>query len=413
VILIEVALSYVDHAVRSLSEIWQDNYLSVYTTTKVAPQPLKASGSQEPAWRVWNPAIQRRIQQLPSPISPSTVETPPPSPLPPPLSGSTDACLSGKPGVAPLQGFVQELIRRSRTSGTVLQTALCYIEAVRRKLPEIASAPVTPAKETTPEEPPQDSELPSPEPLAPSPLLCPRRTFLASLILASKFLQDRCCSNRAWAKLSGLSPREVGRCEKALGDALEWRLWVGKQSGKPLARSRSHADLSFGTANLCGASSRTIGRSRTLPSIGTESSNAQAFPVAQTPPKLDPYQEWLVLNQSRLEAEEEEEVEHTPMADECMSVAPIPDVLTPATPPLVQSPASSISSAASVTSFDLDDGERTIQVTDISEPLPQKFSGDLGAWFDTAAPAPGVAVCGVYSAKAFEYVELANSYPLE
>ncbi|KAG2059073.1 hypothetical protein M405DRAFT_697431, partial [Rhizopogon salebrosus TDB-379] len=55
---------------------------------------------------------------------------------------------------------------------------------------------------------------------------CPRRTFLASLILASKFMQDRCYSNRAWAKLSGLPPREIGRCERALGEALEWRLWV-------------------------------------------------------------------------------------------------------------------------------------------------------------------------------------------
>jgi len=147
--------------------------------------------------------------------------------------------------------------------------------------------------------------------------------------------------------------------------------------------------------------------------MGTECSNAQTFPVALTPPKLDPYQEWLALNQSRLEAEEEEEEEPTPMAVECMSVAPMSDVLTPSTPPLVRSPASSISSAASIASFDLDDGEKTIQVADISEPLPRKFSGNLGAWFDSAAPAPDVAVCGVDSAKAFEYVELANSYPLE
>jgi len=62
----------------------------------------------------------------------------------------------------------------------------------------------------------------------PSPLLCPHQAFLASLIFASKFTQDKCYSNRAWAKLSGLSPREIGRCERALGDALEWRLWVGK-----------------------------------------------------------------------------------------------------------------------------------------------------------------------------------------
>ena len=408
----ETAFSCVDHAVRSLSEIWQDNYLTVYTTTKVATQPLKASGSQESAWRVWHPAIQRRVKQLPSPISPSTIETPPLSPLTSSLNAPAPGCLSGKPGVAPLQGFVQELIRRSRTSGTVLQTALCYIEAVRRKLPEIASTAVAPTKETTPEEPSQDGQPAAPEPLVPSPLLCPRRTFLASLILASKFLQDRCYSNRAWAKLSGLSPREVGRCEKALGDALEWRLWVGKQSGKPLVRSRSHADLSLPT-NPNGASSRTIGRSRTFPSIGTECSDARTFPVAPTPPKLDPYQEWLILNQSRLETEEGEEEQPTPMAVECMSVAPMDEILTPATPSLVQSPASSISSAASIASFDSDDGERTIQVADISEPLRQKFTGNLDAWFDSAAPASDVVVCGVYGTKAFEYVELANSYHLE
>ena len=68
----------------------------------------------------------------------------------------------------------------------------------------------------------------SPLPPRPSPLLCPRRMFVAALILAAKFTQDRVYSNRAWAKISGLEPREVGRCERALGEALEWRLWVGK-----------------------------------------------------------------------------------------------------------------------------------------------------------------------------------------
>ena len=108
-----------------------------------------------------------------------------------------------------------------------------------------------------------------------------------------------------------------------------------KQSGKLLVRSRSHADLSFGMTNPCGASSGMIGRSRTLPSIGSECSDAQTFSVAPTPPKLDPYQEWLALNQSHLEAEEEEEAESTPMAIECMSAVPMSDILTPATPPLV------------------------------------------------------------------------------
>ncbi|KAJ7886412.1 hypothetical protein B0H14DRAFT_2338226, partial [Mycena olivaceomarginata] len=50
---------------------------------------------------------------------------------------------------------------------------------------------------------------------------CPRWAFLASLILVSKFTQDKCYSNCAWAKLSGLPAREIGRCERALGDTLD------------------------------------------------------------------------------------------------------------------------------------------------------------------------------------------------
>jgi len=96
-----------------------------------------------------------------------------------------------------------------------------------------------------------------PLPPLPSPLLCPRRAFLASLILASKFMQDKCYSNCTWAKLAGLPPREIGRCERALGEALEWRLWVGKvpysapvppaalptSVKRPVVRSRSESTL--------------------------------------------------------------------------------------------------------------------------------------------------------------------------
>jgi hypothetical protein len=53
-------------------------------------------------------------------------------------------------------------------------------------------------------------------------------------------MQDRCYSNQAWAKLSGLPPHEIGRCERALGEALEWWLWVGKL---PAAQSASERAL--------------------------------------------------------------------------------------------------------------------------------------------------------------------------
>jgi hypothetical protein len=91
------------------------------------------------------------------------------------------------------------------------------------------------------------------KPTAPSPLLqhllsshppslCTHRGSLTSLILASKFTRDKCYSNRAWAKLSGLPLREIGQCEHALGDAvtckvclhpeLVGRTFIGQFSGR-------------------------------------------------------------------------------------------------------------------------------------------------------------------------------------
>jgi hypothetical protein len=37
----------------------------------------------------------------------------------------------------PIKAFIHEALRRSRTSGTVLQTALCYLEAIRPKVLEL------------------------------------------------------------------------------------------------------------------------------------------------------------------------------------------------------------------------------------------------------------------------------------
>jgi len=37
----------------------------------------------------------------------------------------------------PLQTFVREVLKHSLTSGSILQTALCYLEAIRSKVPEV------------------------------------------------------------------------------------------------------------------------------------------------------------------------------------------------------------------------------------------------------------------------------------
>lgn len=52
--------------------------------------------------------------------------------------------------------------------------------------------------------------------------------FLAALILASKYLQDRNYSARAWSKISGLQTQEINVNEKAFLAAIDWRLHISE-----------------------------------------------------------------------------------------------------------------------------------------------------------------------------------------
>ena len=65
----------------------------------------------------------------------------------------------------------------------------------------------------------------APSPSLPSSLLCHDIHSLPPSFWLQSFLKTS-----AWAKLSGLPPCETGRCKHALGQALDWRLWVGKSA---------------------------------------------------------------------------------------------------------------------------------------------------------------------------------------
>ncbi|KAF8813782.1 hypothetical protein BYT27DRAFT_7250669 [Phlegmacium glaucopus] len=275
------AAGLVDQAVKILSEVWRTQdipavFLPPTTTPTQSATAAIKSLSQTHSLGFGN-------GQSSSPISTSILSAPSQSSSTSIASSSSTAptsLLSGNDSdhILPIRSFVHEVLRRSRTSGVVLQTALCYLEAIRPKVPNLLreermgirayyepESRILPATEAElaqeaklnvlessiesegnydgmdtvrvtdcvddfDSEPKtfQEDLASSTSASLPSPLLCPRRTFLASVILASKFSQDKCYSNRAWAKLSGLPPREIGRCERALGQALEWRLWVGK-----------------------------------------------------------------------------------------------------------------------------------------------------------------------------------------
>ncbi|KAK3935598.1 hypothetical protein QBC46DRAFT_45900 [Diplogelasinospora grovesii] len=116
---------------------------------------------------------------------------------------------SGNSGVLPLRTFIQETLRRSRTSYSTLQVALYYLVLIKPHVPE---------RDFTMEQI-DDCH-------ATRAIQCGRRMFLAALILASKYLQDRNYSARAWSKISGLNTQEINQNEIAFLLAVDWKLHI-------------------------------------------------------------------------------------------------------------------------------------------------------------------------------------------
>lgn len=114
-------------------------------------------------------------------------------------------------GVLPLRSFIQETLRRSRTSYSTLQVALYYLILIKPRIP---------SPDFTVDQPQMQPCLRA--------MQCGRRMFLSALILASKYLQDRNYSARAWSKISGLSTGEINQNEMTFLDAVGWRLHISE-----------------------------------------------------------------------------------------------------------------------------------------------------------------------------------------
>lgn len=114
-------------------------------------------------------------------------------------------------GVLPLRTYIEETLRRSRTSYSTLQVALYYLILIR---------PFVPKSDFTME---QSIDCP-----AERALQCGRRMFLAALILASKYLQDRNYSAKAWSKMSGLRVCEINMNERTFLSKIDWKLHIAK-----------------------------------------------------------------------------------------------------------------------------------------------------------------------------------------
>ena len=125
------------------------------------------------------------------------------------LSCTRDNALGKDQNLIGLRVFVQEVLRRSKTSYSTLQVALYYLVLIQSCIPK---------HDFTME---QAEDSPSCRAMQ-----CGRRMFLAALILASKYLQDRNFSARAWSKISGLKTFEINSNEMAFLAAVNWKLHI-------------------------------------------------------------------------------------------------------------------------------------------------------------------------------------------
>ncbi|KAH8551157.1 cyclin-domain-containing protein, partial [Umbelopsis sp. PMI_123] len=111
--------------------------------------------------------------------------------------------------------FVREILKRSKSTYSTLQAALYYIFRIKDTVVDlIAKRKAAPVEQGSA----QDC------------IFCGRRMFLAAVMVASKFLQDKTYRNSAWAKISGLTTSEITYSEMAFLELIEFRLFISKDT---------------------------------------------------------------------------------------------------------------------------------------------------------------------------------------
>lgn len=121
-----------------------------------------------------------------------------PSSISSPSNGS-----NSKP-IADLNTFLHHILKHSRTTHSTLQLAIFYLFRIRSRVQEKRNEDVY--------------------------ISCGRRMFLAALISAHKYLQDKTYKNSAWSKVSGLNVTEINHAEKVMLQLLDYRLYVKKDT---------------------------------------------------------------------------------------------------------------------------------------------------------------------------------------
>ena len=111
----------------------------------------------------------------------------------------------------PLRTFIQEILRRGRTSYSTLHVTLYYMIRFY-----VLSHKLTKKQTRSP------SRMRA--------MHCGRRMFLTALILASKYLQDYSYSARIWSKILGFNTSEINHHKLMFLEVVGWRLYISEAS---------------------------------------------------------------------------------------------------------------------------------------------------------------------------------------
>ena len=114
------------------------------------------------------------------------------------------------PGALPLRAFIERILRTSSATYATLLAACYYLNLLQSMSlnpnPTAAAQPEILTKTGS--------------------IQCPRRMFLAAIMLGWKYTQEKSYSSRAWARISGLHLKEINSNEVMFLVRIDWRLYI-------------------------------------------------------------------------------------------------------------------------------------------------------------------------------------------
>lgn len=131
-------------------------------------------------------------------------------------------CQSGAAPAGSMRWFLTELFKRAALPGLIIRVAAGYVLRCRSAITQALHSVALKTQSTSRSAPSTIDRTPQERVLTDA-----RRVFLAALVLACKFVFDKPYDNRSWSLISGLGSRDIGECERVVGEVLGWRLWIG------------------------------------------------------------------------------------------------------------------------------------------------------------------------------------------